>query len=1260
MIIIVVLGLATYTHTAHFHQLLHDQLITLLQNSLDAEVSFTDVGGSVWQGLEMRALSIRKDGVEVISLERATVTVDILSQALMAWRTSSFHITGVTLTGPVMHLVQDPETGWNVAHLLKPVEPGPEQSQVPLPLRILLQRLTVEKGQIFIRLADGKEFQVTECTLDGALSLLPAGVQANVSAMRFALAGAGLPAMHGRSRLAYVETGEGGKLTLQPLELRSALSHVEATGVVNNLTAPILALTVTIEKLAAADLGVVAPRLQEDVRGSVRLTGPLSTLQINAAFEAPHGRVSSDIIVNLAQTPPQAQGEARLHRVAVHKVLQLPDADMAGEVSGHVTFQGAAPQTARAESALYVGGLVVKGKSIGDVNLTAELMERKVAFLAEVKGHAGYLYSHGHVSFGEPLVYETNLMVRSLDAKQVIGDSRAPLTNVNMDVWVKGQGITPETMETAAKVVFAPSVLGSTTISSGEFTGTLHHGQLTVTKGTLLANDTTVDIQGRVGALRKTTENKISYHVFAKNLTPWLALTGVQGKGTLDLKGTAAGALTALQLDGAVSFSHAAVGTAEIREGALVYRLVDLGSPHSRGQITAMLNGVQTGRFLKSVQAEVNFTGLQPADIQTEVTVEDDASRTHRLKTQARYTSEQLNVLIQDLALQLPRGMWRTQTAQPPQLVLRGGVLSIERFVLTRAGQTISAAGTFDSQGPVHLQLRVDRFALEEASFLFSGGPAVSGVVNADVAVQGTLASPDVTGRITSGPLTVAEQTYAGLTAQAVYRGERLDLNILLKQDHTHALVIEGGIPVSRTDEGAGAPVLGEANLRIHSDGLSLAFLALLSREIQDVQGAVSMDVTLRGPVQSLAPSGAVRLQHGSVMIKQLGQTFSDIAVELQLEPQGVRLTQFVVRGGEGQLTGGGGVGIREYTIGDIDVTLKAERFRVIDTKEYRAAVEGQIVCSGSLRSPSVKGALKIMDAAMRPNLALMKSGPAAHDPTITVMKTASALPALPLKTPEEEEEGEEESAAAFGGLYNRLALQVDVAIPRETWVQMSEGSIEFRGDLRVHKEPVQALVVSGAIETVRGWLAVQGRKFRLEKGNMIFTGSTPIDPGLDVTARYTLPEYVVDVLIGGTAKAPTVTFTSEPNLEQADILALLVFGKPANALSDQQKTSLQSQALSAVAGSVVSELRQSLAEQLGVENLELDVGQSLSQSKVGIGKYVAPGVFVSTSQQFGGNSHGQGRDVTIEYQLNDNWQLKASTTSRGNNGIDIFWKKKY
>jgi autotransporter translocation and assembly factor TamB len=95
------------------------------------------------------------------------------------------------------------------------------------------------------------------------------------------------------------------------------------------------------------------------------------------------------------------------------------------------------------------------------------------------------------------------------------------------------------------------------------------------------------------------------------------------------------------------------------------------------------------------------------------------------------------------------------------------------------------------------------------------------------------------------------------------------------------------------------------------------------------------------------------------------------------------------------------------------------------------------------------------------------------------------------------------------------------------------------------------------------------------------------------------------------------------------------------------------------LAGAVAADLGQALAEQLGVDNLELDIGENPSESKIGVGKYVAPGVYVSTSQQLGGGN-AQGREVAIEYQLSDDWQLKASSTARGNNGVDILWKKRY
>jgi translocation and assembly module TamB len=222
----------------------------------------------------------------------------------------------------------------------------------------------------------------------------------------------------------------------------------------------------------------------------------------------------------------------------------------------------------------------------------------------------------------------------------------------------------------------------------------------------------------------------------------------------------------------------------------------------------------------------------------------------------------------------------------------------------------------------------------------------------------------------------------------------------------------------------------------------------------------------------------------------------------------------------------------------------------------------------------------------------------------------------------------------------------------------LEEGSIELTGQLQAKKDPAEELVLTGAIETVRGWYTFHGRKFRLERGNMVFTGATPIDPGLDIVARYTLSQYQVDVVVGGTAKTPAVSFRSEPQLEQTDIVSLLLFGKPANALSKGEKISLQTQAIQAVAGSVAAELRRTLSESLGVDNLEVDAGETSGQNKVGLGKYIAPGVFVSTSQQFGGAKPGQG--VSIEYRLDDHWQLKASTTSRGNNGVDILWEKRY
>jgi translocation and assembly module TamB len=127
--------------------------------------------------------------------------------------------------------------------------------------------------------------------------------------------------------------------------------------------------------------------------------------------------------------------------------------------------------------------------------------------------------------------------------------------------------------------------------------------------------------------------------------------------------------------------------------------------------------------------------------------------------------------------------------------------------------------------------------------------------------------------------------------------------------------------------------------------------------------------------------------------------------------------------------------------------------------------------------------------------------------------------------------------------------------------------------------------------------------------------------------------------------------------LEQADILSVLLFGKPAATLSDGQQVALQAQALKTAANFIASDLRQSVARKVGLDVLEFDFGDQLSEGRVGIGKYVREDVFVSASQEFGEEKE---QEVAIEYNITPNWQIRSSTTSDGESGIDIFWKKSY
>jgi translocation and assembly module TamB len=214
----------------------------------------------------------------------------------------------------------------------------------------------------------------------------------------------------------------------------------------------------------------------------------------------------------------------------------------------------------------------------------------------------------------------------------------------------------------------------------------------------------------------------------------------------------------------------------------------------------------------------------------------------------------------------------------------------------------------------------------------------------------------------------------------------------------------------------------------------------------------------------------------------------------------------------------------------------------------------------------------------------------------------------------------------------------------------------ELTGKVRATKKAGQSFQLVGTSEIIRGWAAFQGRRFNFERGEIRFVGGSKIDPNLDIVARHRLTGYTVDAVVGGTAASPTLLLRSDPSLDQADILSLLLFGKPTKDLNRSEENSLRENALEMASGFAAARIGSAVAEAIGLNSFGL--GEfDFDGGRVGFGRYIGSKTYVTAGQDLAGE---RGQEVRVEYQIAPDWKIGTSTTSKGASEAEIIWHKRY
>jgi hypothetical protein len=354
---------------------------------------------------------------------------------------------------------------------------------------------------------------------------------------------------------------------------------------------------------------------------------------------------------------------------------------------------------------------------------------------------------------------------------------------------------------------------------------------------------------------------------------------------------------------------------------------------------------------------------------------------------------------------------------------------------------------------------------------------------------------------------------------------------------------------------------------------------------------------------------------------------------------------------------------------------LEAKRVEVSMADGSNASASGDVILSGARKSPALDGTVEIHKGVIlipdRPRELHPAEGTAvlweleggdSPDAIQDGRAEESADSTWAERDPSGADAGEQVTEASGAqsvsdSLRTPLDLDVGIVIPAGLWIRGRGLEVEMAGDLRLIQKG-GAPTVAGNLKAVRGRLSFLGRQFAVERGGAVFYGGDEINPSLDLVLATNVEGTIIRVLFGGTAKEPDLQLVSEPELPDGDIMSLLVFGRTADELDNDQVDLLGRRATDIAAAFGTSKLEMQLAQQLGVDMVRIgrESGGGDGSSLV-IGKYISPKVLLKYEQVLEERTRFF---VNLEYFLTRHFKVETLIGHQSQSAVELNWTSDY
>jgi translocation and assembly module TamB len=213
--------------------------------------------------------------------------------------------------------------------------------------------------------------------------------------------------------------------------------------------------------------------------------------------------------------------------------------------------------------------------------------------------------------------------------------------------------------------------------------------------------------------------------------------------------------------------------------------------------------------------------------------------------------------------------------------------------------------------------------------------------------------------------------------------------------------------------------------------------------------------------------------------------------------------------------------------------------------------------------------------------------------------------------------------------------------------------------------------VVFGRVELARnGKLTYAGNEYRIERALLTFSNPYKIDPVIDLVAKTEVQSFEITLMLSGTVERLDAHFSSNANLADLEILALLATGQelPQNRTGtdlstppiNPQQPNLGAQGF--LYGQAASAISQRVGTLFGLDRFRINpvanqAGQSVSGVGITVGKRLSKDVFVTYSSD---PTATPPEVLQIQWKVSPKFTLLLTQTGGRSYAVDGQWEKRF